>query len=105
MRLGVRRGGRGREVCSRAEATSDHAADDKVLLPVEVPLDVEMLDVDDDRTSVRTRERIRGLQQLRDQARHLFAAERAMHFDGGLTGERCAHLFAHCDEMRSALVE
>src|SRR5258708_6080269 len=59
----------------------------KVLLPVEVPLDIGMLDVDDDRPPVRAGERIRRLQHLGDQPRHLLAAERAVDFDRGLAGQ------------------
>ena len=41
------------------QATSDASASRETLPPVEVPLDVGMLDVDDDRTAVRAGKRIR----------------------------------------------
>src|ERR1700682_1880772 len=55
-----------------AEATSGPRPHGKTLLPVEVALDIEVLDVDDDRAAVRAGEGIRRFQQLRREARHLF---------------------------------
>src|SRR6266542_2930041 len=77
----------------------------RILFPVEVALDVEVLDVDDDRTAVRAGVRVRRLEELGDEAGHLFAAERAVYFDRGLAGKGGADFLAHGGDVRAALVD
>src|SRR5437870_11803318 len=72
---------------------------------MKVPLDIEMLDVDDDRPSVRTGERIRGIEKLSDKTGHLFAAERTMNLDGRLTGQRRADFLANAEQVRGTLFD
>ena len=72
-------------------ASSELARIDAMSAAMEVPLDVEVLDVDDDRAAVGAGERdSTSCEQLGDEARHLLAAERAVHFDRRLAGERGA---------------
>ena len=72
---------------------------------MEVPLDVEVADVDDDRAAVGAGERIRRLQELGDDARHFFAGQRAVDFDRGLTRERCGDALAHSFYVRGFFFE
>src|SRR5437868_12463229 len=75
------------------------------LLPVKMPLDIEVLDVDDDRAAVGASGRVRRLEQLGHEAGHLVAAEGAVDFDRRLAGQRGADLLAHRGDVRAALVD
>src|SRR5260221_2063274 len=77
----------------------------KTLLAVEVPFNVDVLDVDHDRTAVRAGEGVRRRQQLRCQPRHLVAGERAVYFDGRLARQRGADFLPHVLDVRVAIVE
>src|ERR1700680_1649600 len=72
---------------------------------MKVTLDVEVLDVDDDRPAVRTGKGIRRVEKLGHEAGHLFAAQRTMDLDRRLTGERGADLLPNAEQVRSALFD
>ncbi len=72
---------------------------------MKVTLDVEVLDVHDDRAAVRAGERVGRFEQLRRQAGHFFSPQRPVHFDRCLTGERGAHFLAYANHVRRTLLD